>query len=51
MPNNSTLYSSSNNRETLRLSMDSDEEINQQIPKKSSQTNSGYMTRSKKAVS
>jgi len=63
MPNdsistNSVSYSSSNNNETLRLSTDSSEEMdnnNQQQPdqtittKKNNQTNSGYMTRSKKS--
>jgi len=49
-------YSSSNNYETLRLSTDSSQEMdnnNNQTAtvNKNKQTSSGYLTRSKKAVS
>jgi hypothetical protein len=52
---NSVLYSSSNNNETLRLSTDSDQDMdynNNQIAitNKNIQTSSGRLTRSKKAV-
>ena len=43
--------SSPNNNETLRLSTDSNEQMDANIPKQSNQTKSGYFTRSKKAVS
>jgi len=43
---NSVPYSSSDNNETHSLSMDSSQQMNQ-----NKQTTSGYMTRSKKAVS